>query len=89
MIPISIDLNQARSIRAAFAGLRVRAVAASISACALLAGCAPDMHAASDASPWAAVGNNGGKDRYAVGRAATSDASVQVASAPAKAAKSQ
>jgi hypothetical protein len=87
---ISTHPNQARSNRAAFAGLRVLAVAVSIIACTSLAGCASDMHAASNASPWVAIGNNGGKvDRAAVARLTSPDASIQVASAPAAASKTQ
>jgi hypothetical protein len=87
---ISTHLNQDRSNRDSFASLRVLAAVVSIAACASLAGCASDMHAASNASPWIAVGNNGGKaDRAAVARLASRDASIQVASAPVAAAKSQ
>ena len=90
MSVICTHLNQARPNRAAFAGLRILAVAVSIIACTSLAGCASDMHAASNASPWTAVGNNGGKvDRFAIARATSPDVSVQVASAPATASKAQ
>jgi hypothetical protein len=90
MSTISTHLNQARPNRAAFTRLRVLAAAASIAACASLAGCASDMQTASNAPSWTAVGNNGGKvDRFAIARAASPDASVQVASAPAAAGKVQ
>jgi hypothetical protein len=87
---ISTHLNQARSNRAAFACLRVLAVGASIAVCASLAGCASEMRAASNTPSWTAVGNNGGKaDRFAIARATSPDASIQVASAPAAAGKTQ
>ena len=90
MNTISTYLNQAGSNRAACSGLRVLAAVASIAACASLVGCASDMHGASNASPWTAVGNNGGKaDRAAVARLASPDASIQVASAPPAASKAQ
>lgn len=86
----SLHLSQRLSNRAVFIGLRALAVAASIAACTSLAGCAPDTIVAGNASPWAAVGNNGGKaDRYAIARAAASDASMQIASAPAAGGKAQ
>ena len=84
MNAIFSNLNQARSKRAVFSGLRILAAAASIATCTSLAGCASDTHMAANAPSWAAVGNNGGKaDRYAIARAASSGASVQVASTPA------
>jgi hypothetical protein len=87
---ISTHLNQARSNRAASTSLRILAAAASIAACASLGGCASDMHTAGNASSWTVVGNNGGKvDRFAIARAASPDASMQVASAPAAASKAQ
>ena len=90
MSTISTYLNLARSNRTAFVGMRVLAVAASVAACASLAGCGSDMHGASNASPWTVVGNNGGKaDRAAVARLASPGASMQVASAPAAATKAQ
>jgi hypothetical protein len=76
---VSFKSSPARS------SLRVMAVAALAAMCASMAGCASDTHTAGNTAPWAAVGNNGGKaDRYAIARAAaSSDASVQVASGPA------
>lgn len=72
----------------AFAGARIMIIAAAAVAGATLAGCASNSHMA-DAS-WSAVGNNGGKvDRFAVARAASGDASIQVASAPAAANRPQ
>ena len=76
---VSFETSPARS------SLRVMAVAALAAACASMAGCASDTHMAGNTASWAAVGNNGGKaDRYAIARAAaSSDASVQMASGPA------
>ena len=90
MNAIFSNFNQARSKWAVFPGLRMLAAAASIATCASLAGCASDTFVAGNASPWAAVGNNGGKaDRYAIARAASADASMQTASAPAAGGKAQ
>ena len=68
--------------------LRVVVAAICVAACASLAGCASGSQTAD--APWRAAGNNGGKvDRYAVARAASVDASVQVATAPATASRAQ
>lgn len=90
MNAIFSNLNQAGSKRAVYSGLRILAAAASIATCASLAGCASDTHMAANDPSWAAVGNNGGKaDRYAIARAASLDASVRLASAPAASGNTQ
>lgn len=82
MVPYSFRLIQLPM------GLRVLALGAAVAVCTSLTGCAGESHGAEVS--WSAAGNNGGKvDRYAVARAAAANASVEVASTPTAAGRSQ